>query len=230
MIEDDPYALPQLHVPRLVAKLIHEFFHHVRIFAWFLEPKGVQGVDDLRSGGSEGGEEQIVPVSPWHAVDEIEFVGYREEVFDDVELVTFHRRVEEFAPVLLRCLVDYVHRDRHKMAYQYEISSCVGNPPCSVIQAVFPGVMFCCQVNAKAHARPHAHAQAHRWRKVGQKISGSSYYKCLTCAIRRRVNKGKNAFKIPGMMEYQPECPQVCSGSPKTQTQRPSLRRSPRQG
>jgi hypothetical protein len=148
-----------------------------------------------------------------------------DEAFNDVQLVTPHRGVEEFAPLLRGSVGDYIHRDRHTMAHQCKISSCVGNPPCSVIHSLFPDVVFCCP---RQNITAKRVVDVHRWRKVGQKTSGLSYYRCVKCEIRKRVNEDETTFKTPGTMEYRQECPRGCPGSPKTQTSRLPPRRSRR--
>lgn len=55
MVEDDPEALREFRVPRLRAEFFNEFPHEVRVLHRFLEPEGVEGAHDLRSGAPEGG-------------------------------------------------------------------------------------------------------------------------------------------------------------------------------
>ena len=55
VVEDDPEALREFRVPRLYAEFFHEFPHEVWILHRFLEPEGVKGAHDLRSGAPEGG-------------------------------------------------------------------------------------------------------------------------------------------------------------------------------
>jgi hypothetical protein len=193
-------------------------------------------------------------VAPRHAVHEIDTALEMKEGVDDVELVAFHRRVEEFAPVLPRRLDDDVHRDRHKMMH-YEICSCEGYPPCRDIRSMFPNTVFSCAPTPtptptptpppsprrkvvrtrKRGRKPRAPPlvttgdDTHKWRKVGEKSSGLVYYKCQLCFVRKKIMKKKTVlFKQVGTQEYQPGLP-LCFGSPSRRKLPPASRRSPRE-